>query len=82
MCLDKMQPSGFRCKKIAAAGGRGKVALKLADERMVRHKEHEKKNENLQFFHLVLYGGMLLDRDIPFGARFLVSRAILKNHCE
>jgi hypothetical protein len=53
------------------------MTLKLANERMVSHKKSE-KSENLQFFHRVLYGGMLLGHDIPFGARlffFRVSRA-------
>lgn len=51
------------------------MTLKLVNKKMVRHREREKKkSENLQFFHHVLYGGMLLGRDIPFGARFFFLR--------
>lgn len=39
----------------------------------------ERKNEILQFFHHVLYEGMLSGRDIPFGARLFFLVSIVQN---
>jgi len=47
---------------------------------MVRIIKDENKRINLQFFHPVLYEGMLLDRDIPSGARIsLISKSSFQN---